>query len=265
MKKRILIPVILAIGTLSLAACWTVSKPVPTATPNYCQTVWDGAMQESISSFPKDNPLMENVDPYDIAYELVIGSDCSVSDKPQTCKVLQDCVNSGWRPIQDTRIMVPRVTGQTPSYNITSTPIVGFSKSNPAPFGKSIVIGYETIKVTKVIRPANDLVDEFDTQMYPLAAGQEYIAVRIAIECNKSQDETCMGVDFAYSIVGSSGQLVPNTVIQVLNECIDCEKVYGGGTLEGYVVFIIDQKETDLILVAEARMVRLTAIYLSLE
>jgi hypothetical protein len=87
--------------------------------------------------------------------------------------------------------------------------------------------------------------------MFPLGANQEYVAVEISIECNKTQDETCMGVDFSYSIVGSSGQVFDNTVIQVLNECIECDTVYGGGTLKGYVVFIVDKSDTNLVLVAK--------------
>lgn len=132
------------------------------------------------------------------------------------------------------------------------TPEIGFARSRPVPLGNPIIISDETIQVTNVIAPADDLVDSsIYEQFYPRVANQEYVAVEISIACNKTQDETCRGVDFRYSIVGSSGHLNDGTAIQVLNECIECDTVYGGATLKGYVVFIVDKSETNLILVAK--------------
>ena len=139
----------------------------------------------------------------------------------------------------------------TPTPGPTPTPEIGFARSRPVPLGNSIIVGDEAIQVTNVIAPADSLVDSVSAQMFPLAANQEYVAVEISIACNKTQDETCMGVDFRYSIVGSSGHLNDGTVIQVLNECIECDTVYGGATLKGYVVFIVDKSETNLVLVAK--------------
>ena len=238
---------------LSVTACGTSTTPKP----KVCQASWDTGYNDSITKLPTDNPFTAGVNPYDFVYGLIMGVDCSAASPSDTCYAMQSCLSSGWRPMQDTRqaaIITPFILPTkepTPTFGPTPTPEIGFARSRPAPLGDSIIVGDEAIHVANVIAPANNLVDSMSAQMFPLAANQEYVAVEISIVCNKTQDETCMGVDFSYSIVGSSGQVHDATVIQVLNECIQCDTVYGGGALKGYVVFIVDKSETNLVLVAE--------------
>jgi hypothetical protein len=253
MKNKISFTLVITLFILIFMACGTAPTLAPTATPDVCQTVWDTEIAESLTSLPTESPLLNDIISYDLAYDLIMGADCSAATDSKTCLILQGCLKSGWRPVQDTRSVSPIASVRPSTPSLTSSPALGFSRSNPAPLGTSVTLDKETIKINDLIDPADDLVDPYSAKMYPLGENQEYIAVGISIECNKSQDETCMGVDFSYSIVGSSGNLLKDTVIQVLDKCIECDTVFGGGTLNGYVVFVVDKDETGLVLVAESQ------------
>jgi hypothetical protein len=142
----------------------------------------------------------------------------------------------------------PNNIEQTPALNgPTPTPEIGFARSRPAPLGDIVVAGDETIQVTNVIAPADSLVDSMNASLFPLTANQEYVGVEFSIACNKSQDQKCSGVDFQYSIVGSSGQIYNASVMQITDKrCIQCYDVFGGATSVGYVWFIVDKSETVL-------------------
>jgi hypothetical protein len=118
----------------------------------------------------------------------------------------------------------------------TATPgPTGSAQSNPAPFGTPVSINNMTLKVTGLIRPADDLVAQGNMFNAAPEAGKEYVFVNLSATCNRNANETCQINDFDFQIVGSG-----------LLEDGDFD---GGTTKTGSVAFIVEKSETNLILI----------------
>ena len=135
-----------------------------------------------------------------------------------------------------------------PSIN-TPEPVV-FAQGNPAPFGTAVTIDNKSLKVTGIIRPADDLVAKGNMFNTTPAAGQEYIFVNLSATCKLSASETCLISDSDFQMVGSSGQSRDSeTFLAGVSGLLGSAEFNGGATRTGYVAFLVDKGETNLILV----------------
>jgi hypothetical protein len=129
-------------------------------------------------------------------------------------------------------------------------PPVGSAQNNPAPVGTSINIDHKSLKVTGIIRPADDLVAKGNMFNTSPAAGQEYVFVNLSATCEQSPGETCSIDDSDFKMLGSSGQSFDaETFLAGVSGLLGTAEFKGGTTRAGYVAFIVDKGDTDLTLV----------------
>jgi hypothetical protein len=131
----------------------------------------------------------------------------------------------------------------------TPGPVV-FAQGNPAPLGTAVTIDNKLLKVTGIIRPADDLVAKGNMFNTSPAAGQEYVFVNLSATCKLSASETCLISDSDFKMVGSSGQSRDaETFLAGVSGLLGSGEFNGGTTKTGYVAFIVDKGKTNLILV----------------
>jgi hypothetical protein len=133
----------------------------------------------------------------------------------------------------------------------TATPgPTGSAQSNPAPFGTPVSINNMTLKVTGLIRPADDLVAQGNMFNAAPEAGKEYVFVNLSATCNRNANETCQINDFDFQIVGSSGQSQDAEIFLAgVSGLLEDGDFDGGTTKTGSVAFIVEKSETNLILI----------------
>jgi hypothetical protein len=125
-----------------------------------------------------------------------------------------------------------------------------FSQDNPAPFGTAVTIDNMLLKVTGIIRPADNLVAKGNMFNATPAAGQEYVFVNLSAACQLSPGQTCAISDSDFKMVGSSGQSHDaQTFLAGVSGLLGSAEFNGGAARTGYVAFFVDKGETDLVLV----------------
>lgn len=152
--------------------------------------------------------------------------------------------------VQATKIDVPLPT-KTPIPEPTKQ--LGLAKSNPAPVGSEVITDDMAIVVDKLVRPATAIVMEgnmFNTEPEPT---QEYIFVNVKLTCKKGGDDTCNHSTLMnVKLVGSKGiERNPEYFISGVDGVIPDADFYGGSSITGYIPFIIDKDENNLILIYE--------------
>lgn len=132
----------------------------------------------------------------------------------------------------------------------TETPQpVGSARSNPAPPGFEVTLGSVTVSVGEVIRPATEIVMDANPFNTEPEEGQEYIFVEVITTCEEGQDDTCEIIGFEFSLIGSSGVVYePEIFVAGVEGLYEGGEFFGGATRSGYMPFLIEQTETDLIL-----------------
>ena len=143
---------------------------------------------------------------------------------------------------------------QTPDLNqpknAPTEPPPGSSRSSPAPPGSVVLADDFEFEVLGNTRPATEIVANAHPWNRKVESGDEYIFVEMRITCTKAQDEKCALFLVNLKLVGSSG--VERDVIWGIanvDDIIEQTDLYGGSTVVKQVPFIIDQGESDLILV----------------
>jgi hypothetical protein len=135
----------------------------------------------------------------------------------------------------------------------TEVPEVGTSRSNPAPVGSEVIVDDMAFTVVSTIRPADDIIkagNPFNTEP---ESDQEYILVELQVNCEKADDDKCVISTFLnISLIGSSGvEVNPELFTTGVEGLLESVEFYGGATVSGTIPFIINQSETDLVLVYE--------------
>lgn len=129
-------------------------------------------------------------------------------------------------------------------------PPVGFAQNNPAPVGAAITIDHKSLKVTGIIRPADDTVAKGNMFNTSPAAGQEYVFVNLSATCEQTPGATCSIDDSDFKMLGPSGQSYdPETFLAGVSGLLGSSEFKGGTTKTGYVAFIVDKGDTKLVLV----------------
>ncbi len=127
------------------------------------------------------------------------------------------------------------------------------SRSNPIPFGASADL--DGIKFTVIDTPSLKGL----SQSWPLSAkfypspesGYSYLVVRLKIECDKDIDESCSVDSYSFGVIGDKG-----VFYSPLNDSgtfyglgfLESQKLFGGGVIEGDMVFSVLSNDTSLIL-----------------
>ena len=137
----------------------------------------------------------------------------------------------------------------------TEGPKVGTARSNPAPAGSEVVTDKMAFVITGTTRPADDIVSAGNMFNTEPESDQEYIFVDVEVTCQKSTDDKCtIYPTSSFSLIGTSGVVYDPEImlagVEGLFEILDTE-FYGGSTVSGSLPFIINQADTDLVLVYE--------------
>ena len=130
---------------------------------------------------------------------------------------------------------------------------VGTARSNPAPVGSEVIADDMAFIVTGAIRPATNFIMDgnmFNSEPEP---GQEYIMVELSVTCMKSIDESCTISPFwNISLIGSAGiKYDAESFVAGVDGLLESTEFYGEATVSGYLPFIVNEGETNLILVYE--------------
>ncbi len=149
---------------------------------------------------------------------------------------------------QGTGAVVRTPDGNQPS-EPTAVPL-GSSRTSPAPVGSVVLADAIEFEVTGYTRPATEIVANAHAWNRKVESGEEYIFVHLTIHCTKPAEEKCSLFLVNLKLVGSSG--VERDVIWGIanvDDIIEQTDLYGGSTISKLVPFIINQGESDLIMV----------------
>lgn len=139
--------------------------------------------------------------------------------------------------------------GDQPPAEPTEVPL-GSSRTSPAPAGSMVLADAIEFEVTGYTRPATEIVSTAHAWNRKVDSGEEYIFVHLMLTCTKPAEEKCVLFLVNLKLVGSSG--VERDVIWGIanvDNIIEQTDLYGGSTISKLVPYIIDEGETDLILV----------------
>jgi hypothetical protein len=118
--------------------------------------------------------------------------------------------------------------------------------------GTEVMTKYQIQKIEEVIRPADDQVAQANMFNPDPEPGNEYVMVRITIQCIQPSGEKCNVYLSDYKLSGSTGLIrEPEWVISGLPHMLESTEMFGGATLSGWIVFDVSQDETGLILAWE--------------
>jgi hypothetical protein len=133
-----------------------------------------------------------------------------------------------------------------------TTPPLGTSRNNPAPVGSVVLADDMNFVILSSTRPATDIVmagNIFNTEP---EAGQEYIFVELQATCTKPSDQQCSLSTFNLKLVGSSGiERDAEWFVSGVDGLLEDSEFYGGASVSGQIPFIVNQDETNLLLVYE--------------
>jgi hypothetical protein len=139
--------------------------------------------------------------------------------------------------------------GDQPPSEPTEVPL-GSSRTSPAPTGSVVLADAIEFEVTGYTRPATSIVADAHPWNRKVESSEEYIFVHLTISCTKPAEEKCVLFLVNLKLVGSSG--VERDVIWGIanvDNIIEQTDLYGGSSISKLVPYIINQDETDLILV----------------
>jgi hypothetical protein len=135
----------------------------------------------------------------------------------------------------------------------TSPPITGFSlptAAPPAPPGKEAIVGNLAITVTRVVRPADSIVENTGGYNSP-EQDEHYLLVDIRVRCVSSA-ETCHLTEFDFGVSSSSGRDYTAEFasgFSGLDGLFEGGDIRPGNSLAGSLIFIVHKSDTGLKLI----------------
>jgi hypothetical protein len=138
--------------------------------------------------------------------------------------------------------------------SLTSTPVatptteVGTVRSNPFPVGSTLKSEGESIQILEVNHPAEESSLLFFSEMPN--DDQDLIHLKINLSCSKDEDKICNVSYLDFKLLGKDGIVHDATTIPsyypfTLKDILDNVEIYGGGSIECSLIFII--QETNII------------------
>jgi len=164
-------------------------------------------------------------------------------------------------------------TGATIEFiNPTNTPEVTQevgtenSRSNPYPIGTKVNIGRDMLlQVVFVTRPANEIVSQGNIFNSTPEPNREYILVDVRVECTKDANEKCNFSTSEIKTVGTNGQVNDQAFVAgIPNELEGFNEFFGGGYIEGSVVFLVTKDDPGVVLFYEPLIFGNPGSYISL-
>ncbi len=155
-------------------------------------------------------------------------------------------------------INIPTATkGPTPTTAPTVAPTkeLGKTRDNPFPRNSAVDIGGDMqVMITNVQRPANDIVAQGNMfNATPIPNAQEYMIVKLHVECKKPTNDKCNFDRFEFKTVGADGQVHDEaSAAGIPLEFEPYAEFFGGAALDGNMVFLVTQGDASVVLFHEA-------------
>ncbi len=139
-----------------------------------------------------------------------------------------------------------------PTPTIPPTPIGG-----PVPPGE-VAEAYAsrmTMAVSGAIRPADEIVARASDFNPRPEQGEEYILVELSITCLRQESEVCLYSPLInFKLLGAGVSYEPCIFLMDVPGLLEGGELRGGATVSGALAFVINQDETDLVLVYQNLM-----------
>jgi hypothetical protein len=130
--------------------------------------------------------------------------------------------------------------------------LFGNTRSNPAPFGSSVLVEGMQFLVTGVVRPADSIVSKGNYFNYKPATGEEWLFIKISVTCKKSSDEQCLLSTNNFKALGSNGILVDGLGAAGVDGLLQDTTFYGGANITGNLSFVVTKGDKSILLVYQS-------------
>jgi hypothetical protein len=151
-------------------------------------------------------------------------------------------------------IKVPTSTkGPTPTTPPTVAPTkeLGKTRDNALPRNSVVDIGGDMeVMVTDVQRPANDVITQANMfNPTPIPDIEEYMIVKLHVECKKSANEKCSFNSHGFKTVGINGQIHDPAFAAGLPQAFEpFAEFFGGAALDGNIAYLVTQGDSSVVL-----------------
>ncbi len=187
-----------------------------------------------------------------VTFCCVIGAGLVLSSKQPAIPTVSPTksVNPGATVI----INVPTSTaGPTPTGAPTIAPTeeLGNTRDKPLPRNSVLDIGGNMeVMITNVQRPANDIVAQGNMfNDTPIPNVQEYMIVKLHVECKKPTNEKCVFTDSEFKTVGADGKVHDQSFVAGVPQTFEpFAEFFGGASLDGNIVFLVNQGDSSVVL-----------------
>ena len=136
----------------------------------------------------------------------------------------------------------------------TATMLFGNTRSNPAPFGSSVLVEGMEFLVTGVVRPADSIVSKGNYFNYKPATGEEWLFVKLSVTCKKPSDQHCILSIDSLKVLGSDGILVDGLGAAGVDGLLQDITFYGGAKVTGNTPFIVTKGDKSILLVYQSSL-----------
>lgn len=120
---------------------------------------------------------------------------------------------------------------------------------SPAPFGSRVSIENSEYQIRGIIRPATKQVLDFSTDIPAPKDREEYILIEIVETCNSPPSGLdCYFRNNNMRLTSSSGIIRKPIDVPGLPYILTNRHMPGGNSISGYLAFIVNKDETDLVL-----------------
>ncbi len=145
----------------------------------------------------------------------------------------------------------PTATPDLPSTSsrptVTATPTL--PPFDPVAPGEEGWANGMAMRVEGLTRPADAIVKRGSTLNPSPDPGQEYIFVELAITCERSEGETCLYSPLInFKLLGEEMRYTPQIFLTNVPGLLEGGELAASERVSGDLVFVIDQDETDLVL-----------------
>jgi len=148
---------------------------------------------------------------------------------------------------------VPAVTSGPKPTVAPTQPVLVLTRDQAIPKNTTVDIGSDMrVTILLVTRPANDIVAQGNMFNDAPVPNQEYLMVKMHVECAKSSNEKCSFNDFEFKTVGADGQVHDRASVAGIPQAFEpFAEFFGGAALDGNIVFLVTQGDSKVVLVRD--------------
>ena len=150
-------------------------------------------------------------------------------------------------------INAPTSTTLSEPTAVPTQPILGETRDQPYPADAVVEIGDDMqLSILGVARPANDLVEQGNMFNNTPTPDQEYLVVRLHVQCNKPSNDKCTFSGWYFHAVGADGLVRDEASVAGIPEDLDSTtEFFGGASIEGNLVFLVPAGDARVVLFYE--------------